>query len=351
MIEQNSINLPKTLDQGRFLTFGAYPRKLVQLLEDDWGIPAEKVLEGVNLNRTQLETPELVVPFSDVVTIFNNGLRLCDSTDMGLRYAAHLRPSSHGMLGAAVLTGKNLQTAINLFYDYVGLIAPFLLLHQEDRRHNRVLIFETISDISRVDPIIVYDIILLSAFNILKLILGEHTRELIFHFAHSAPSHAAAYTKYFDGYVQFNASCYGVSIPHKFLDYRVPTADEDTHRLLVGQIAERMDQTHIQSSFVDAVRLYLKRGEGPLPRMSAVAQAFNMSSRAFRNRLRRYNTSFQELLDKERREQAIYYLRNTDKSVKEIAYMLGFQESSNFSRVFKKWVDMTPLSYRQNNAV
>ncbi|MGH8493707.1 MAG: AraC family transcriptional regulator [Moraxellaceae bacterium] len=339
--------MQKSLPQGRFLTFGAYPRKLVQLLEDEWKIPAEQVLEGTGLERSQLDAPDLVVPFADVVAIFNNAYRLCGSSDLGLRYAAQLRPSSHGMLGAAVLTGANLQTAIDLFYDYVGLIAPFLLLHQEERRGNRVLVFEIIGNTSGVDPVLIYDITLLSTFNILKLILGERTRELVFHFAYGAPAHADAYAKYFDGHVQFNASCNGVSIPLEFLDARVPTSDEDTHRLLIGQISEKMDLVHAQNSFVDSVRFHLKRNDGPLPRMSTVASSFNMSARTFRNRLRRHNTSFQLLLDKERHEQAVHYLRSTDKSVKEIAYILGFQESSNFSRVFKKWTGLTPLDFRR----
>lgn len=344
--QERAMTMLKSASQGRFLTFGAYPRKLVQLLEEDWNIPAEKVLEGTGLVRSQLDAPELALPFADVVTIFNNSARLCQSPDLGLRYAATLRPSSHGLLGAAVLTGHNLQSAIDLFYDYVGLVAPFLLLHQEERRQNRVLVFEMISDVP-VDPVLTYDIMLLSAFNIFKLILGERTRALVFHFAHAAPSYADAYAKYFDGHVQFNASCYGVSIPNEFLDCSVPTSDKDTHRLLVGQIAERMDLVHAQNSFVDSVRFYLKRSEGPLPRMSLVASSFNMSARTFRNRLRRHNTSFQSLLDKERHEQAVHYLRGSDKSVKEIAYILGFQESSNFSRVFKKWTGVTPLDYRR----
>ena len=339
--------MQKTASQGRFLTFGAYPRKLVQMLEDDWNIPAEKTLEGTGLVRSQLDAPELAVPFVDVVTIFNNSARLCQSSDIGLRYAATLRPSSHGLLGAAVLTGRNLQSAIDLFYDYVGLIAPFLLLHQEDRRRNRVIVFDIISDVP-IDPVLTYDVTLLGTFNILKLILGERTRELVFHFAHAAPPHAHTYEQYFDSHVQFNASFYGVSIPHEFLDYPVQTSDEDTHRLLVHQISERMDLVNAQNSFVDSVRFYLKRSDGPLPRMSSVALSFNMSARTFRNRLRCHNTSFQSLLDKERHEQAVHYLRGTDKSIKEIAYILGFQESSNFSRVFKKWTGLTPLDYRRS---
>jgi AraC-like DNA-binding protein len=340
--------MQRTQIQGRFLTFGAYPRKLVQLLETDWNIPAEKLLEGTGLLPAQLDTPELAVPFADVVTIFNNSARLCKAPDLGLRYAAQLRPSSHGLLGAAVLTGRNLQSAIDLFYDYVGLIAPFLLLHQEDRRDHRVLVLDVISDVP-FDPVLTYDITLLSTFNILKLILGERTRELVFYFANPAPAHADLYAQYFDGHVQFNASFYGVSIPREFLECQVPTSDEDTHRLLVDQIADRMELANAQGSFVDSVRLHLKRKDGPLPRMTSVAAAFNLSTRTFRNRLRRYNTSFQSLLDNERHEQAVHYLRSSEKSVKEIAYILGFQESSNFSRVFKKWTGLTPLDFRRGS--
>ena len=339
--------MQKITTPGRFLTFGAYPRKFVQLLESEWQVPAEKLLAGTGLDRKQLDEPELLVPFADVVTIFRNGVANCPAPDLALRYAAQLRPSSHGLLGAAVLTGGSLQDAIDLFYDYVGLVAPFLLLHQEDRRNSRVLVFEIISDVPVHSPF-TYDIMLLSTFNILKLILGERTRELVFHFAHPTPPHAAVYDTYFDGHVQFNASFYGVSIPRDLLDSRVATADDDTHRLLVSQISSRMELVHTQNSFVDAVRFHLKRTGGPLPRMSTVADAFNMSARTFRNRLRRHNTSYQSLLDRERHEQAMNFLRNSEKSVKEIAYILGFQESSNFSRVFKKWTGVTPLDFRRN---
>jgi AraC-like DNA-binding protein len=48
-------------------------------------------------------------------------------------------------------------------------------------------------------------------------------------------------------------------------------------------------------------------------------------------------------------ELAAEYLRNTDKSVKEIGYDLGYKEPPIFSRAFKKWFSMTPLEYREKH--
>jgi AraC-like DNA-binding protein len=37
----------------------------------------------------------------------------------------------------------------------------------------------------------------------------------------------------------------------------------------------------------------------------------------------------------------------TDKSVKEIAYLLGFEDEFYFSRLFKKNTDTSPINYRK----
>ena len=40
-------------------------------------------------------------------------------------------------------------------------------------------------------------------------------------------------------------------------------------------------------------------------------------------------------------------LRTTDKSVTEIAFEVGFDDSSYFARQFRKWTKMTPRAYRR----
>jgi AraC-like DNA-binding protein len=41
-------------------------------------------------------------------------------------------------------------------------------------------------------------------------------------------------------------------------------------------------------------------------------------------------------------------LGDQDTSITEIAFLLGFSESSAFSRAFKRWVGVTPSEYRKN---
>lgn len=333
---------------NRQVTIAAYPRKLIQLFESEWQIGPEPLLEGSRLTLDQLDRPDRLVSLVDVFLVFNNAVRLSPEPDLALRYARQLPPSSHGMLGMATLTAASLRDVIELYYHYMAVVAPFMLLHQEQRGGQQRLVFEMMTELPAHEAFVM-ELMLTAAFNIAEQMLGgTRVRELGLHLTSASPAYAARLQAYCHGTVNFNASFNGLSIPLHLLDAPNASADADTHASLLLQINERMDQLLSRGSFVDAVRQYLQRHEGPLPRMSAVADAFHLSVRTFRNRLSQHDTSFQVLLDQQRQEQARSLLGDSDISVKEIAYRLGFRESSNFSRVFKRWTGMTPLDYRQS---
>ena len=57
-------------------------------------------------------------------------------------------------------------------------------------------------------------------------------------------------------------------------------------------------------------------------------------------------TSFIRYLNQFRLEKAFLELKNTDKTVLEISHETGFDNLSNFNRLFKKQFQMTPRELR-----
>ena len=90
----------------------------------------------------------------------------------------------------------------------------------------------------------------------------------------------------------------------------------------------------------------LRKLEGQYPQMPQLAQMLNLSPRTYRRRLDEENQSFQELLDKVRAEHATRYLQNTRLPLTSIAYMIGFNDASNFRRAYLKWTGHTPKEIR-----
>lgn len=76
-----------------------------------------------------------------------------------------------------------------------------------------------------------------------------------------------------------------------------------------------------------------------------VAANFNLSSRSMQRKLKEEGSSFKEIVDNVRKELAMEYLKDKNNQIKDVAYSLGYNESSAFVRAFKRWTGTTPSLY------
>jgi AraC-like DNA-binding protein len=85
-----------------------------------------------------------------------------------------------------------------------------------------------------------------------------------------------------------------------------------------------------------------------IPSLEEIAANFNTSPRSLQRKLREEGIGYQELATSCRMDLAIYYLESGEHRLKEISYILGYQELSAFSKAFKKWTGKSPIEYQRN---
>lgn len=78
-----------------------------------------------------------------------------------------------------------------------------------------------------------------------------------------------------------------------------------------------------------------------------VAGELGTTQRTLQRQLHEAGTSFAELLHEARRERATFYLRETELSLSEIAFLLAFETPSSFFRAFGRWTGQTPGAFRE----
>ena len=76
-----------------------------------------------------------------------------------------------------------------------------------------------------------------------------------------------------------------------------------------------------------------------------IAGNFNLSVRTLQRKLEEEGTSFQFIADLARKQLALKYIASGEHQLKEISYMLGYNELSAFTRAFKRWTGIAPTLY------
>jgi AraC-like DNA-binding protein len=100
-----------------------------------------------------------------------------------------------------------------------------------------------------------------------------------------------------------------------------------------GRVSERVQQV-------------LLRSGSEFPTAATVALQLHMSESTLQRRLALEGCRYQQLLDQVRYRLAKEYLVGTILPVAEIASLLGFSDTTNFRRAFKRWSDTTPSDFR-----
>lgn len=84
-----------------------------------------------------------------------------------------------------------------------------------------------------------------------------------------------------------------------------------------------------------------------LPNCQEISVILHISYSTLQRKLAEEGTTYQQIKDEMRKEAAIGYLSRPDLTINTTAYLMGFIESSAFSRTFKRWTGMPPGLYRK----
>lgn len=125
--------------------------------------------------------------------------------------------------------------------------------------------------------------------------------------------------------------------------------DKGMRELSTGQFAANVMHQHSSDESLGRVMDYLSRHYSEVIRLSEVAEMVNMSESSFCRFFKQHTSkSFIGFLTDIRLGAASRALIDSSLSIAEIGYDCGFNNLSNFNRIFKKKKGVTPSEFRDN---
>lgn len=309
------------------------------------GLDPARMLRKVGLSARDLVNPDTPISTSAVRELLENSAAAANVEDFGLRLAMRRRLSNLGPISAVMSEAPTVREALESLCRYMRLINASLMTRIEDHG-NAVLIRESIlvNDKNSVRQSIEMAVGVL--YRSLEELLGPSWRPRSVCFEHRPPDSATCHKTLFRSAVEFNSGFNGIVCHARDLAAHRPAGDSQmalyARRFLDQALSGANDSTtHTIRQVIVAIL--------PNGRCTAdqVARHLGVDRRTLHRRLAAEETSFSSLLQAVRCELASRQIRDGDRSLSELADLLGFSSSSAFAFWFKKHFGMTVSNWRK----
>lgn len=284
------------------------------------------------------------VPRSAYNEILKKAAGLIDDPAVGLESAKYLHPSHLGALGHVWLASPTLRDAIERGQRFSRMYdeeVKILISEEPD-------ILKVAYHIDASGPIVdlVMDSNLACLLKLCRLNFGETLRPAFVRMRRSPPPDTGPWNDVFGVNVQFgqNENCLALRSQDatKQLIGSNPMLVAMHEDVIKRQIAE-LDRTDIFNRTLATIMEQLPSGDVS---EITVASAMNMTTRTLHRKLAEKGLSFRSLLTRARKELVKRYLDEPAYSITEISFLLGYADTSAFSRAFRRWYGTSPTQAR-----
>jgi len=313
-------------------------------LAESLGCDRERLLAGTSLASTGISGIGARISDRDFAALVMNARQLTGDPALGLKLGLRLNLSAHAVLGQAFMTCRNLAEVIELFLRYYHLLAPALQVEYDIADGRCVL--TTSTTFGDVPLEFSYELMYAAITNTLQGILNKPVLRLRVDLPYPEPAHAGLYRDVFGEDIHFNSLQGRISFDEGLLATPLPSSNPALRTLYEQECARLLANLEEAPSVAAQTLQLLRKLEGQYPQMPQLAKILSLSPRTYRRRLEEEGHSYQELLDQVRAEHATRYLQNTRLPLSTIAYMIGFNDASNFRRAYLRWTGRSPRAVR-----
>ncbi|MBR9805355.1 AraC family transcriptional regulator [bacterium] len=311
---------------------------------EDFGLKQDEWLAGSSISAIDSNLIEELVDFGTFRHLALRAAEMANNPTIGLAIGQRLSLHSHGILGYAALNSATLRDAANLIESYISIRMPLVDVRSQSIDDNFVLMVEEKEPLGDVYQFL-FDGLLLTLKNALLQLLPQLREHITVHFK-TAPHPNFPYQSVFGDAVKFNEPFAGLSGPEHFMETAIPHANALAFQEAESLCRKAFEQIVQEHPLTTKTKKKLLEAPGQFPTLEVLASYFNMTPRTLHRRLKSEGTSYKQILDDVKLSLALAYLADSEMSIKEIAYFLGYDELSNFRRAFKRWHGTTPSEYR-----
>jgi AraC-like DNA-binding protein len=313
----------------------------------DAGVAPGELLQAVQLDRVSFEQAEYRIPYASYVALYEYAAKLTGDDCFGLHIAERAVPQMFDLLGyvgmASLTMGEALERMVRYYelwsdgavYDLMTGGAKARLTYKIRDARLRECRHECES--SFATPVMLCH--KLTGVDWVPDEIGFH---------HPRPANTSEHERIFRAPVSFDRPANEMIFDRSYLDLPLTGGDQGLASVLDRHASLLLAELPKPGRLTDEVRRLLGDSlKGGGPGLDVLTRRLGMTGRTLQRKLKEEGATYQNLVDEVRCELSKRYLQKSGMAIGEIAYSVGFSETSAFNRAFKRWTGMTPKEYRR----
>ncbi|WP_339673945.1 AraC family transcriptional regulator [uncultured Zhongshania sp.] len=326
-------------------TIAAYGLAIKSALEAN-GYDTKDIFEKIGINQLPSNVPQERLTTSQVAALFEQSVKLTGNPAFGLTVARFMHPSTLHALGYALLASASIRDSAERAVNYFRLVSGQAEIQiNEDDEYFRIST-HLLTDGVAPESIDAWNAFLIRLF---RLIYKPDFAPAKVQLQRPQPLGCEEqYLKSFHVPVKFNAEFSEICIDRFCVDVPVTGGNREIaqqHDHVIEGYLAKLDDADIISKTRSLIVRNLASGNCDKQR---IASELHMSPSHLQMKLSKLDTTFQDLLNQVRKSLALTYVENANVSLTEITFLLGFSDTSSFTRAFRRWTEKSPTEYRRN---
>ncbi|WP_159970689.1 AraC family transcriptional regulator ligand-binding domain-containing protein [Pseudomonas sp. 8Z] len=329
---------------SRFIAAHHLPAVLIDLAHSR-GIDSHHLLRGCELFYEDIVTGQAHISPSQFLRLIGNAQRLLDAPDSSFLFGQRLWPGHYGAGSHLLEQADHLLQALEDLTTYRALLSPLLtpVLHLDE--HYLHLYWRDSCGAAALLPFL-----LEASMTAVVALARRQCNERLpwrFQFAYAEPSYVEQYWVHLGDALSFERPSTLMSLPREYLLRPWPNGGTTSARVARQACNEQLQTWGWHCSLLDALHEHLSTQICHPLSLERVASAFATSPATLKRKLGKHGTHFQEQLDLARRDLALYLYQVKGCSNDEVAQRLGFNDTTNLRRSFKRWTGRVPSELGQ----
>lgn len=321
---------------------------------EHYGLDLQEIAKAADIDLEQRYRPHDRISFTKLQRVWKLAVEQSGDACFGLNVGKVVQPLALSGLGYSWIASDSLKAGILKFIRYQRMITTVLDLSCEEQEGHYSLQFNYLLPDSAIVPAAIDAglVVIVQMCRIMMGATGQKFSPLAVSFRHPLPEGDNSYQRfqhYFAAPVSFNAEKDEIIIAKDDMERELPTANPELARTNDVVVVEYLKQFDKDDILTQTRAIIIEELPSGAILQRHVASALNLSLRNFQRRLKEKGTSFSQILDEIRQELARQYLTEGHRQVIEVAFLLGFSNSSSFTRAFKRWTGYTPQRYIATN--